>query len=165
VRFGLPLARMVRLSVLRPAAVAALGLVLLLGVGCAGGGGGDDFETEVRETRDRVDDAMAQIGDATSFEDLLRRLRLGASEVRGASDELGEEDAPDELGTETEELVDACVALSGEMAATATALEDVTPEGSSSAIQGINFRNWNRVQRALTAFRREGVAVDPLNRY
>jgi hypothetical protein len=164
VGFGLPLLRMVRLWVLRPAAVAALVLVLVLGVGCAGGDE-EDFETEVRETRDRVDDAMAQIGDATSFEDLLRRLRLGGSEVRGASDELGEEDAPDELETETEELVDACVALSGEMTATAAALEDVTQEGSSSEIEGINFRNWNRVQRALAAFRREDVAVDPLNRY
>jgi hypothetical protein len=152
-----------RLSLARLAG-AALALVLLVGAGCAGGDG-EDFDTEVRESRDRVDDALAQVTDATSFEDLLRRLRLGASDVRGAADELGEEDAPEELETEAQELVEAYTALSSEMTATATALNDVVEEGSSSEIEGINFDNWTRVQRALAAFRREGVRVEPLNRY
>jgi hypothetical protein len=151
---------MVRHPILRRAALVASVLALGVAAGC---GGGDDYETEVQESRDRVDDALAQVTDATSFDDLLRRLRVGASDVRGASDELGEEDPPDELEDEGEELVAAYRALSGEMTATATALNDVTTE--QSVIQGLEFRNWNRIQDALEAFRAEGVDVEPLNRH
>jgi hypothetical protein len=150
-------------NLFRLAAVFAVGLALLLAAGCAGGDG-EDFEVEVRESRDRVDDALAQVTDATTFDDLLRRLRTGASDVRGASDELAEEEAPEELRPEATELVEAYRALSGEMTATATALDDFAQE-DGAPIQGINFENWDRTQQALTALRREGVDVPPLTRH
>lgn len=150
--------------VLRVALALVAVSALALAAGCAGGDSKEEFAEDVRTSRDRVDDALAQVTDATSFDDLLRRLRTGASEVRGAADELDEAGPPEELEAEASELVASYRALSVEMTNTATALDDVTTE-RSGAIQEINFNNWNRTQRALAALRQEDVDVQPLNRH
>jgi hypothetical protein len=148
---------------LRLAAAAALAVALVLAAGC-GFGEDDDFEQSVRESRDQVDDTLAQVTDAGSFDDLLRRLRLASREIDVAATDLAAAEAPDDLETEKRRLVRAYRALSGEVGATASALDDFTTP-NSGAIQGINFDNWTRVQRALTALRREGVDVRPLFRH
>ncbi len=118
----------------------------------------------VRDSRDRVDGALAQVPEATTFPDLIERLHTAADEIQSAGEELDRAKAPKDLAARSDQLVAAYEALGGEIDATAVALEDVTTE-RSGVIQALNFRNWNRVQRVLAEFRRDGIEVRPLERH
>lgn len=137
-----------------------MALVLGATAGC-GGSSRKEFAGHVRDSRDRVDQALAQVPEATTFPDLLERLRTAADEIQAAAEELDHAKAPKDLSARADRLVAAYKALSAEVDATAVALDDVTT-ARGPGIEGLNFQNWNRVQRALAAFRRDGIEVRPL---
>jgi hypothetical protein len=148
---------------LRLAAVLALALALVLPAACAGDAR-EEFADDVRATRDDVDATLEHMTAATTFDELFKRLRTASETIALASDRISESDPPDELRDERDELASAYRALSAEVDATADALEDIVGE-DTSRLEGINFRNWDRAQRALTALRREGIDVEPLQRH
>jgi hypothetical protein len=140
-------------------ALAAIALVL---AGCSGGASREDFENDVRTSRDRVDAALAQVTAAGSFNELVERLRVASEDISGAAEVLADADAPDELRDERDDLAESYRALSNEVGATAQSLQDVGDEG---VIQGLNFENWTRVQRILASLRDQDVNVRPLGRH
>jgi hypothetical protein len=146
--------------------VLALGM-LLAGLSAAGCMGDEtsraDFETQVVESRDRTDAALEHVTGARTWDDLIERIVLAGDAAEAASDDLAETGAPGELEDEARELRLALRALAEEILATAEALDDEAFEGST--VQGLEFENWNRVQRALAALRKQGVEVPPLERH
>jgi hypothetical protein len=152
-----------RVLTLRRAAGLALALVLLVTAACAGDGR-DEFAEDVRATRNDVDATLEQMAAATTNDELIDRLRTASENIALAADRMSETDPPDELRDERDELEVSYRALSDEVGATAEALEDLVDQ-DTSPIEGINFRNWSRTQRALAALRREGIDVPPLQRY
>lgn len=141
-----------------PTALSALALALLAGCG----GSKEDFTQDIVAARDRAQTGLAQVTDATSFDDLVARLRVAAKEVRGAATDVREADAPQDLADEEEALADALLALSDEVAAAANTFED-SPETFSFA-RGFEFEAWHVVQDRLADLRRAGVQVRPLER-
>ncbi len=146
------------------ALIGVLAVVLALAAAACSGDDRDDFAETVRATRDDVDGSLRHLAAATTYEELLDRLREASVTIERAADVVADTDPPDQLREERDELEGSYRALSDEVGATAEALEDLLgPE--NPALQGIDFRNWNRAQRALTALRREGIEVAPLERY
>jgi hypothetical protein len=141
-----------------------LALFALATAGCMGGDASrEDFEAQVVESRDRTDAALEHVTGARTWDDLLKRIVLAGDAAESAGDDLADTGAPGELEDEAEELRVALRALAEELVATAEALDDPSFEGST--VQGLEFKNWNRVQKALTALRQEGVEVPPLERH
>lgn len=144
--------------------LTALAFALAIGAAACSGEDRDDFAEDVRATRDDVDGSLRHMAGATTYEELLERLREASANIERAADVIAESEPPDELREERDELERSYRALSDEVGATADALEDVLAPDNPS-LQGISFRNWERTQRALTALRREGIEVAPLERY
>jgi hypothetical protein len=144
-------------------AAAAAFLVLL----AAGGFGGDtsrrEFEVQVVHSRNRVDANLEFMTKAQTWDDLLERLDGAGDQAHNAADDLADKGAPSDLEDAAHELTLALRALGDELSATAEALDD--PRFDSSSIQGLEFDNWNRVQRALKDLREQGIDVPPLERY
>lgn len=146
-----------------PAASAVVVLALL-----AGGCGGDDaskeeFQADMIGARNRVDEGLEQVTHASSVDDLLARLRIAAAEVRSASQDVSEADAPKGLDDEERAFAITLRAFSDEIVATVTTLE--TLEGAAAQTQGLDFENWVKVQARLAAFRKAGIEVPALQRH
>src|SRR3712207_1349620 len=90
-------------------------------------------------------------------------MRIAAVEVRRASGDVRDADAPGELEAERDQLAEDLLALSDEIVRTVETLESF-PE-QAQATRALNFENWNAVQASLAALRREGVDVPPLGRH
>ncbi len=144
--------------------IGVLAVVLAFAAAACSGDDREDFAETVRATRDDVDGALRHMAAATTYEELLDRLREASTTIERAADVIADAGARVELRDEGDELERSYRALSNEVGATAEALEDLLGR-ENPALQGINFRNWNRTQRALTALRREGIEVAPLERY
>lgn len=148
---------------LRPVAIAIAVLVAVL-AGCAGDEPTkQDLRRDVLAARNDADAGLAQVVLATSVEDLLARMRIAASEVRGASTDVREADAPEELEDERDALADRLLALSVEIVATVETLESFPDQAANTS--ALSFDEWDRVQRALTRLRIQGVDVPPLERH
>jgi hypothetical protein len=146
-----------------------LPLLLVAFVAVASGCGGDaptqeEFETQVQQTRDRTDGTLQNITTATSWDELLLRIRAAADETRAAAEQLDETGAPDGLEDEARELVISLRGLADELAATADALEEETTF-DEQPVSGLDFAFWDRAQEALEALREQGVDVEPLARH
>jgi hypothetical protein len=147
----------------RPAALAALVLGLLAG-GCGGDGASkEEFQADMVAARDRVDEGLAQVTNASSVDDLLARLRIAAAEVRSASEDVSGADAPDGLDDEERAFATTLRAFSEEIASTVTTLEEL--EGAAAETRGLDFEGWNAVQARLAALRRAGIQVPALERH
>jgi hypothetical protein len=136
-------------------------LVLTLLTGC-GGSSKEDFQTDVVAARNRTDAALTQIVRAKSLDDLLERMRIAATEIRGAATDVQDADAPDGLADETEGLEAALRTLSDELVATVGTFEE--NQEAISLAAGLSFEAWNTVQDRLADLREQGIAVDPLER-
>jgi len=142
-------------------------LVLLLAVGAAGCGGEtsrEDFEAQVRESRDTTDQALRNIALSEDWDQLLLRIRAASDQIGRAAEELDEVGAPDELEDEHRELVLSLRGLSEEVGNTATALEE-EPAFQESPVSALEFAFWDRTQNALAALREQGVDAPPLGRH
>lgn len=146
---------------LRPVGLASVLAMLALAAGC---GGSDvskaDFRQDVLAARNHTDAGLAQIVQAMSVEDLLARMRIAAVEVRGASTDLREADAPKELKDERDALADRLLALSDEIVSTVETLQSFPDQAASTS--ALNFEQWNAVQRELAKLRAQGVNVPAL---
>lgn len=149
---------------LRPLALASTILVFLLAAGCGGSSATKaDFRQDVLNARNKADAGLEQIVNATSVEDLLARMRIGAVEVRGAATDVREAGAPKELEDERQRLADRLRALSDEIAATVATLESFPGQAENTG--ALNFVQWDAVQAELKSLRKQGVNVPPLERH
>ena len=142
---------------------AAILLTLAVAVlpGC-GGGSEEDFERDVVAARDRTDAALQQVARAKSLDDLLKRMRIAATEIRAAATDVQEADAPEGLAEEEEGLEEALRALSDEIVGVVdTVGQNLEPIALAG---GFNFDAWDAVQERLGDLRREGIEVRPLER-
>ena len=146
---------------LRPLVIASMLVVLVLAAGCGGNGATkEDFRRDVLAARNDADAGLAQIVQASSAADLLARMRVAAVEVRGASTDVREADAPKELEDERDALADRLLALSDEIVGTVETLEALPDQAAGT--RALSFEQWNAVQRELTKLRSQGVNVPPL---
>lgn len=149
---------------LRPLAIASTLLVAVLAAGCGGGDATkEDFRRDVLAARNDTDAGLAQVVQATSVEDLLARMRVAASEVRGAATDVREADAPEELEDERGALAARLLALSDEIVKTVETLE-LFPD-QAAITSALNFEQWNAVQAELAKLGKLGVKVPPLGRH
>ena len=149
---------------LRPLAIASVFLVTTLAAGCGGSDATkEDLRQDVLVARNDTDAGLAQIVQASSVEDLLERMRIAASEVRGAATDVREADAPEELEDERDALAARLLALSDEIVGTVETLEAFPQQAAQTS--AFNFEQWNAVQAALTKLRTQGVNVPPLGRH
>lgn len=151
-----------RLDLRTLAGTAAIALALLAG-GCGGGASEEEFQADMVAARDRVDDALEQVTNASSVEDLFARLRIAAAEVRSASTDVSEADAPDDLGDEKRALALTLREFSDEIASTVSTLEEL--EGAAAETRGLDFAGWVETQTRLAALRKAGIQVPPLERH
>jgi hypothetical protein len=151
-------------SVLRRLAAAGVATFALLAAGCGGEDAtNEDFQVDVVAARDRVDDGLEQVTNASSVEDLLARLRIAAAEVRGAADDVDEADAPDDLGDEKQRLANTLRSFSEEIASTVNTLSEL--EGAAAETQGLDFDGWIQTQKRLAELRAAGIEVPDLERH
>ena len=149
---------------LRPLAIASTLLVAVLATGCGGDDATkEDFRRDVLTARNDTDAGLAQIVQATSVEDLLGRMRIAASDVRGAATDVREADAPEELEDERGALAARLLALSDEIVKTVETLE-LFPD-QAAITSALNFEQWNAVQAELAKLGKLGVKVPPLGRH
>ncbi len=154
---------MSNVNVRRLAALAALSIALLA-AGCGGGGASEEeFQADMIAARDRVDEGLAQITNATSVEDLLARLRIAAAEVRSAAQDVSEADTPDGLDDEQRALANTLRAFSNEIVSTVDTLEAL--EGAAAETRGLDFEGWVKTQARLAALRKAGIQVPALERH
>jgi hypothetical protein len=144
------------------AAAAAVAVVLAAGV-FGGSASREDFQTEALHARNRMDASLEFMTRAQTWDDLLERMEAAADQARSAGSDVEDAGAPSDLEEAAAELAVALHALGEELSATAEALDNPDLQGSN--IQGLNFDNWTRVQKALAALRAQGIEVPPLERY
>jgi hypothetical protein len=143
---------------------AVLALVVTLLAGCGGSGASkEDFQADMVEARNRVDEGLEQVTNATSVEDLLARLRIAAAEVRSAAQDVKESEAPDGLDDDKRRFQTTLLSFSDEIVSTVTTLE--TLEDAAAETRGLDFDGWNQVQKDLRAFRKQGIQVPLLERH
>lgn len=142
------------------AAIAVVG-------GCAGGGDPtrQEYQASVVETRDEVDAALAQIQQATSEDDFLDRLEAAGARIDDAAGALDDAGAPQRLEDENTKLVRALRGLGSELEATAGQVRDLGFERLLGGAAGLNFESWDTVNTILGRLRKQGIAVQPLERH
>jgi hypothetical protein len=123
-----------------------------------------DYEAGVVSARDRVSDALSLATQSTTPNQVVQRLQLTARVARESADDLDELGTPTGLDEEGAQLVAALRFFGDELDATAEALKDIR-EPTLRHIEGLNFKGYTRVQRALRALRREGIEVPLLTGY
>ncbi len=142
----------------------ALVSALLLLAGCGGSEASkDDFARDVIAARNDADAGLAQIVQATSFDDLVARMKIAAVEVRAASGDVRTSEAPGELEDERDLLAERLIALSDEIISTVETFEAIPDQ--AQATKALNFEQWNTVQASLASLRREGIDVPALERH
>jgi hypothetical protein len=142
-------------------------LALLSAVLLAGCGGSDaskeEFAGAMVSARNDADAGLAQIVNASSWEDLMARMKVAAVEVRGAAGDVRKTDAPSGLEDERDLLADRLIALSDEIISTVETFEAFPDQ--AQATRALNFEQWNTVQASLASLRREGIKVRALERH
>jgi F0F1-type ATP synthase membrane subunit b/b' len=113
--------------------------------------------------RDRVDEALQQVTNASSVDDLLARLRIAAAEVRSAATDAAEADAPDDLQDEERALANTLQAFSQEIVSTVDTLEEL--QGAAVETRGLDFNGWIATQKRLVELRKAGIQVPNLERH
>ena len=152
-------------AMLRPVSLVLTLTSALLLSGCGGGGEAskDEFAQDVIAARDGTDAGLAQIVQATSWEDLLARMKIAAVDVRGAAGDVRTAEAPNDLEDERDLLADRLLALSDEIISTVETFESFPDQ--AQATRALNFEQWNTVQASLASLRREGIKVPALGRH
>ena len=150
---------------LRPVSIVMTLLAMLLLAGCGGESEASkaDFTKAMVSARNEADSGLEQIVYATSWEDLMARMKVAAVDVRGAASEVRKADAPSGLKDERDLLATRLVALSDEIISTVETFEAFPTQ--AQATRALNFEEWNTVQASLASLRREGVKVRALERH
>ena len=139
-------------------------LAAIVLAGCGGGGASkEDFAEDVIAARNDTDAGLSQIVEASSFEDLLERMRTAAVEIRGAARDVREASAPGDLEDERDLLAERLLALSDEIISTVETFEAIPDQ--AKATRALNFEQWDNVQASLASLRSEGIDVPALGRH
>jgi len=151
--------------VLRPVSfiLALLSAVLLAGCGGGSDASKEDFAGAMVSARNDADAGLAQIVQASSWEELMARMKVAAVQVRGAAGDVRKTDAPSGLEDERDLLADRLIALSDEIISTVETFEAFPDQ--AQATRALNFEQWNTVQASLASLRREGIKVRALERH
>lgn len=146
--------------------VASVAAAIAVG-GCGGGGepSRQEYQASVVKTRDEVDAALAQIQQATSEDDFLDRLEAAGARIDDAAGSLDDAGAPTPLEEENKKLVRALRGLGSELEATAGQVRDLGFETLLGGAAGLNFESWDTVNTILGRLRKQGIAVQPLERH
>jgi hypothetical protein len=151
---------------------AAAAVVIAIGIAVAavviGGGGGssnDEYEGAVVDARDRVDFALAQIGQSTSPEELIERIDQAGKLVDRVADDLSKEAPSGDLEDENDKLVKTLRAFSVELTGTAATFADPAFAASLPGIRDLSFPQWEAVNRVLVDLKKQGIEVEPLARH
>lgn len=144
--------------------ISTLVCALALLAGCGGSGASkEDFARDVVAARNDADAGLAQIVQATSWDDLLARMKIAAVELRSAASDVRTADAPSDLEDERDLLAERLLALSDEVISTVETFEAFPDQ--SQATRALNFEQWDSVQASLASLRREGIDVPALERH
>jgi hypothetical protein len=150
--------------VLRPVSILLALLAALLFAGCGGSDASkEEFAGAMVSARNDADAGLAQIVEASSWDDLMARMKVAAVEVRRAAGDVRKADAPSGLEDERDLLADRLIALSDEIISTVETFEAFPDQ--AQATRALNFEQWNSVQASLASLRREGVKVRALERH
>jgi hypothetical protein len=144
--------------------IVAVVVVALLSVGATACGGDDssdlqDYEASVVETRNSVDDALANISEAQSRKDFLNRMDQAAVLISRAADDLDDAEVAEGFEDETTELTAALRTLSTDLEQTAAQFRQ-TPELFNSP--GLAFEGWTRANEVLRGLAKQDIAVEPI---
>lgn len=153
---------------MRPALLTLALLALLLAAGCGGSGGDsrEDFQSDVVETRDAVDGALAHITDNPSGkEELLQRMDEAATQIDAAAESLDRKEAPEGLADEQEKLVASFRQLAVDLSQTADQIREPDFSGLLQGAQGLSFESWEQANAALAQLKQQGIEVQPLGRH
>jgi hypothetical protein len=139
-------------------------VVALLSIGAAACGGDDsselqDYEASVVETRNNVDDALANISEAQSRAEFLNRMDQAAVLISRAADDLDDAEVAEGFEDETTELTAALRTLSTDLEQTAAQFRQ-TPELFNSP--GLAFEGWTRANEVLRGLAEQDIAVEPI---
>jgi hypothetical protein len=144
--------------------VAALAALMLVAGGATACGGGDDssledYEASVVETRNNVDDALANISEAQSRNDFLKRMEQAAVLISRAADDLDDAEVAEGFEDETTNLSNALRTLSTDLEQTAAQFR-VTPELFNS--EGLAFEGWTQANQILRDLKKQDIQVEPI---
>jgi hypothetical protein len=145
--------------------LAAVAVFVLVAAGATACGGGDDssledYEASVVETRNSVDNALANISEAQSRKDFLNRMDQAAVLISRAADDLDDAEVAEGFEDETNELTAALRTLSTDLEQTAAQFR-VTPELFSQS-QGLAFEGWTKTNEVLRGLAEQDIAVEPI---
>lgn len=159
--------RAMQLAVLGGVALAAALAVAVafLAFGGSGTASRADYQTEVRNARDRVDYALARITRSDSIEELIERIDEASVVVGATADELDDAPVAEGFEREHERLVRTLEAFSDELAGTAAQFQDPTFAPSLSGLTSLGFLEWENVNKILGEMRKKGLRVQPLERH
>lgn len=141
-------------------------LAALAVAGCAGGGPSrSEFQADVRETRNRVDSALAHITQAQSREDLLNRMDEAALSIDEAAEDLDDAGAAEGFDDEAGELIAALHQLAIDLSGTAEQIRQPEFADVLNTTRGLSFESWTKANRVIRDLRRQGIDVRPLARH
>jgi hypothetical protein len=143
-------------------AVAVVGLAL---GGDEGTTSTEDYQASVVSARDRTDFALGRLSRAQSLEELIERLDEAESAVRSAAGDLEDTGAPDGFEDETDGLVGQLRALADDVGGTGEQLQTPGFEDILLGAEGLNFESWDAINEILAKLRKQGIAVQPLERH
>ena len=153
---------------MRPAFLILALISVLLAAGCGGSSGNstEDFQASVVETRDTVDDALANITDNPSGkEELLQRMETAATKIDAAAESLSRKEAPEGMADEQEKLVTSLQQLAVDLSQTADQIRQPDFGGVLQGAQGLSFESWEHANAALAQLKQQGIEVKPLGRH
>ena len=107
--------------------------------------------------RNRTDAALTQIVRAKSLDDLLKRMRIAATEIRAASTDVEEAEAPEGLADEADGLQEALHQLSDDIVGTVDTFSE--NQEAICLAGGLSFEAWDAVQERLANLRKAGIDV------
>jgi len=151
------------------AGVVAAVLVAVAGI-ALGGGSGDsatkaDYQATVVNARDRVDFALARIGNSQSQAELIQRIDDASDTVGGAASELAQAKVAKGFEDDNKNLVLTLQSFSTELTNTAQTFSDPTFGGALSSMNSLSFPQWDKVNEILADMHSRGIEVQPLARH
>ena len=149
-------------------AVGVLVAVVVLGQAVAKNDGPTsraEYQDLVVVVRDRTDFALARIGKSQSPEELANRIDEASQTVGVGAEELADADAPSELTTQNDQLVNTLRAFSDELAGTADTLRDPSFEPALRGLNSLGFKQWEVLNRVFANLQDAGIDVELLLRH
>ena len=123
-----------------------------------------EYAAAVVDARDDLSDSLSLTTQSTTPQQVFNRLRVTGKVAHEAADDLEELGTPEKYEEEAAQLVAALRYFGDELDATADALDDFR-ENVVKRLQGLQFKGYTRVQRALRQLRGDGIDVPLLTGY